>query len=217
MTPSVPHGISPHSDRPSTGAPTTSFPRVGISPPPLPELVFCDVHEARERFAPVLRGTFQVSMTTTQADAFAVAGRTPPTLVVIRLASGSGDALAVCTMAKRCIPPATVLVITSDPSNVPDALAAGCDGVLLEPFAPNLLYARIGRLLRLREDGMGTNQFCANARCPHCGVSGVTSFEFHSHRRAWFACTGCRHVWLGRRVEESDDRRLPPGGGFRRP
>jgi hypothetical protein len=101
---------------------------------------------------------------------------------------------------------------------VPDALAAGCDGVLLKPFAPNLLYARLGRLQRemVHQQRMrslfrssdtarrstGTNRFWPDQPCPCCHTVGVTSFEFHSHRRAWFACTACRHVWVGARLEE---------------
>jgi len=107
---------------------------------------------------------------------------------------------------------------------VPDALAAGCDGVLLKPFPPNLLHARIGRLLRARGEALknksrqsqlkvhhlgerselllgGTNRVWPNTHCPYCNHSGVTSFEFCSHRRSWYACLECKKVWIAKRLE----------------
>src|SRR6185295_6714093 len=97
--------------------------------------------------------------------------------------------------------PSTVLVTTSDVSQVPEAIEAGCDGVLLKPFAPNLLHARIGRLLRGRTSEVllhgqvhhapgssGTNRLWPNTACPNSNHEGVTSFEFSSHRRSWYAC-----------------------------
>jgi hypothetical protein len=103
--------------------------------------------------------------------------------------------------------------------------------VLLKPFAPNLLYARIGRLLRARTeqqrirtrqgqirspyipgngDGHGegdsslaatTNRVWAEVACPTCQHDGVVSFEFASHRRAWYACLECKAVWMAKRRE----------------
>ena len=113
---------------------------------------------------------------------------------------------------------------TSAAERVPDALVAGCDGVLLKPFAPNLLYARIGRLLRARTDALvsrarqqhlkalhlgeradmllsGSNRVWPNTHCPYCNHAGVTSFEFCSHRRAWYACVECKKVWIAKRQE----------------
>src|SRR5262249_26486259 len=123
--------------------------------------------------------------------------------------------------AKALAPrPPSVLVTTAVPERVPDALAAGCDGVLLKPFVPNLLYARIGRLLRQRARALreaadwprtnsvfaiehahpatsGTNVVRSDAQCPSCGRKGAVSFDAASRRRLWYACVPCRHVWLG--------------------
>ena len=113
---------------------------------------------------------------------------------------------------------------TADVERVPAALAVGCDAVLLKPFVPNLLFARIGRLLRTRSEWLrarlqhqsmkaahlshrteallsGTNRVWPNSHCPYCKHSGVTSFEFCTHRRAWFACLQCRKVWIAKRQD----------------
>lgn len=96
--------------------------------------------------------------------------------------------------------------------------------MLLKPFAPNLLIARIGRLLRERSTHLrvqaarslgksahlteridqlktGTNRKWPNTQCPYCSHSGVTSFDFASIRRAWYACLLCRKVWIAKRQE----------------
>jgi DNA-binding response OmpR family regulator len=141
-----------------------------------------------------------------------------------------GSAIDLCREAKALSNAPAVLVTTEQVERVPDALEAGCDGVLLKPFASNLLFARIGRLLRdrstllhrssalrdrsahiagkidhLRERStllkQGTNRVWPTIHCPHCDHAGVTSFEFASHRRAWYACLQCRKVWIGKRQE----------------
>jgi DNA-binding response OmpR family regulator len=144
--------------------------------------------------------------------------------VVTELALEDGSGVDICSTAKAQRIPSSVLVTTTDPSEVPDALAAGCDGVLLKPFAPNLLIGRIGRLLRERSSQLrlqaartlskaahltersdllktGTNRKWPNTHCPYCACSGVTSFDFTSMRRAWYACLECRKVWIARRQE----------------
>src|SRR4029434_565798 len=93
------------------------------------------------------------------------------------------DGMAVCREAKRLPKPPAVLVITEHVERVPDALEARCDGVLLKPFAPNLLVARIGRLIRARTQHSGrpnsmlsgTNRFWPKIGCPSCETQGVTS------------------------------------------
>jgi len=65
---------------------------------------------------------------------------------------------ANCRDVKSVDSSTAVLVTTEATERVPDVLAAGCDGVLLKPLAPNLFYTRIGRLL-----GRGTN-CCGRAR-----------------------------------------------------
>ena len=141
---------------------------------------------------------------------------------------GLPDADGIVRAAKGLHVPATVLVMTTEVNSVPTLLEAGCDAVLLKPFAPNLLYTRVGRLLRARTEqqrvrrlhdstrsryaepnghGNGdgapatTNRFWADVECPHCKHDGVVSFEFASHRRAWYACLECKAVWMARRRE----------------
>ena len=126
--------------------------------------------------------------------------------------------------AKRLPVPATVLVTTTEVEQVPDAILAGCDAVLLKPFAPNLLFARVGRLVRSRASELryravrqrvrpphlrdrtdlelaGTNQQWPETDCPYCTHHGVTSFEYTSYRRAWYACLDCKRVWLAKRQD----------------
>jgi hypothetical protein len=37
------------------------------------------------------------------------------------------------------------------------------------------------------------------AECPYCDHEGVTSFEYASHRRTWYACLACKKVWMAKR------------------
>jgi CheY-like chemotaxis protein len=169
-------------------------------------------------------------VTSTSADAALTAlERQTPSLLIADLDS-SGDGPRVCEAAKAKPHPPAVLVTTDAPENIPPVLTV-CDAVLLKPFAPNLLSARVGRLLRARASALrtrselvlvnlalqraksdhllerrelarhGTNVEWPNSICPHCTHRGVTSFDFISHRRAWFACPACRKVWIGRRQE----------------
>jgi len=151
----------------------------------------------------------------TTAAALQQIARAQPELLVLDLDASAIDSLQICrSCAGRATP--TVLVITSDVERVPAALTAGCHGVLLKPFAPNLLIARLGRMAREREQqlrkspaGMGpratrpvgTNRLWNATACPHCSTTGAVSFEFASHRRMWYACLVCESVWLGARQE----------------
>ncbi len=169
-------------------------------------------------------GEFRVSVTPHVKVALEFMRRAAPALVVSDLALDNGPGMNVCAAAKALPVPATVLVTTTEPTLVPEALAAGCDGVLLKPFAPNLLIARISRLLRDRSTQLrlqaartlgksahlseridllksGTNRTWPNAQCPYCSHAGVTSFDFASMRRAWYACLACRKVWIAKRQE----------------
>jgi hypothetical protein len=116
--------------------------------------------------------------------------------------------------------PPSVLVTTASPERVPDALVAGCDGVLFNPFAPNLLFARIGLLLKRRQQALrdpamrefsrlkyltaqagyvlaGTNTVWRDTRCPSCAQGDVVSFDAAGRLRTWYACLPCRKVWVG--------------------
>src|SRR5688572_8245626 len=106
-----------------------------------------------------------------------------------------------------------ILVTTAIPERAPAALKAGCHAVLLKPFAPNLIAARLGRLCRevpmvpaaaraaAALQQCGTNRTWPDMECPKCDHQGAVGFEFSSHRRSWYACLACDSVWLGIRRE----------------
>ena len=200
------------------------LPTVSPSPPPLPELLFVDVDVTAAKYLPLLGEQYHVSTASNAAAALQMLGRIVPELVVTELDLSDGPAEEICKRAKTLPTPATVLVITAHADRVPNALTAGCDGVLLKPFAPNLLYARLGRLLRgrslelllrahrqqaksahLKEKvellAARTNREWPNTHCPYCQHRGVTSFEYTSHRRSWYACLSCSKVWVAHRQE----------------
>jgi DNA-binding response OmpR family regulator len=188
-------------------------------------VLLVDSEEVTARYAELFDDSaFRIVATEHPPVALEFIRRASPALVVTDLALPDGAAVEICATAKALKTPSAVLVTTSDPALVPDALLAGCDGVLLKPFAPNLLIARISRLLREqsahlklqaartlsksvhlqeRTDRLktGTNRRWPNTHCPYCECGGVTSFDYASMRRAWYACLSCRKVWLARRQE----------------
>ena len=195
-----------------------------VSPALSAELLLVDGSPEVAGYAAVLRNSYRVATITSTDVAKQFLHRHPPALVVTELSLPGLDGVEVCREAKTLMPPPPVLVMTTDAERVPDALSAGCDAVLLKPFAPNLLYARIGRLLRSRSEMLrsrarqqqlrashlsdrseallaGTNRVWPNTHCPYCNHSGVTSFEFCSHRRSWYACLECKKVWIAKRQE----------------
>jgi len=117
------------------------------------------------------------------------------------------------TRAARQTGVTAVLVTTAVPATAPAALKAGCHAVLLKPFAPNLIAARVGRLCRevptvpaaaraaAALQQCGTNRTWPDMECPKCDHQGAVSFEFSSHRRSWYACLACDSVWLDARRE----------------
>jgi DNA-binding response OmpR family regulator len=195
-----------------------------VSPAQAPDLLLVDGESDTASYAAMLRGSYRVATTASFDVAKQLLRRHRPALVVTELDLPGADGVEICREAKSLTVPSLVLVTTSNAERVPHALVAGCDGVLLKPFAPNLLYARIGRLvrarsealrLRARQEGLktthlvdrsnqllsGTNRVWPNTRCPYCNHGGVTSFEFCSHRRAWYACLECKKVWIAKRQE----------------
>jgi DNA-binding response OmpR family regulator len=133
-----------------------------------------------------------------------------PSLLVIDWDLLDGVAADLCSAAVAAH--AAVLVTSSDPACAPRAIKAGCHGILLKPFPSMLVAARLGRLMReqavrarfpARRDGIdrGTHRVCKEIDCPYCATPAPTSFEFSSHRRAWYACLSCDKVWLGARLE----------------
>lgn len=160
-----------------------------------------------EQYLPSLRTHYEVSAATSADQAIRALRAFQPELVITELVlPDGGDGLSVCREAKAlAMHPPSVLMLTPEPARAPDAIIAGCDGVLLKPFAPNLLYARMGRLLRERAAAVGpvaggTNVVCDAVSCPSCGRSGAVSFDAAGHGRAWYACTTCRNAWLARFV-----------------
>ena len=166
--------------------------------------------------AAVLRQTCRVVSTANGevAKQYLVKGTTS---LVIADVEALPEAAGIVRTARTLREPATVLVIASDVQVVPELLVAGCNAVLLKPFPPNLLFARVGRLLRARsalqqrtpsderpdgnEAAATTNRTWPDVKCPSCDRAGAVSFEFASHRKAWYACLGCRLVWMAKRRE----------------
>ena len=157
------------------------------------------------KLAAILRGSYCVVVSSSLGNARALVERGGVDVIATDIDLPESAGIDLCREAKRLPKPPAVLVITEQVDRVPEALDARCDGVLLKPFAPNLLVARIGRLIRSRRapahTGDGTNRFWPMTACPQCDTQGVTSFEFASHRRAWYACGKCKKVWLGKRQE----------------
>jgi DNA-binding response OmpR family regulator len=199
-------------------------PPSAVSPVSVTDLLLVDPTPEATTTAAALRGAYRVAATGSAEIAKQFLRRHAPALVVTELDLEGADGVEICREAKSHPLPPQVLVTTSLTERVPDALAAGCDGVLLKPFAPNLLHARLGRLLRARSEALknkarqnrlkahhlgerselllsGTNRVWSNTDCPYCNHSGVTSFEFCSHRRAWYACLKCKKVWIAKRLE----------------
>ena len=135
-----------------------------------------------------------------------------PRVVVVDWDTPEIDGLTVCAAARKFAHTA-ILVVMAAPERAPAALKAGCHGILLKPFAPNLVAARVGRLARempstpvaLRAasamNQAGTNRVWPDTPCPSCSAPSSTSFEFSSYRRMWYACLACDAVWLGARQE----------------
>jgi|SRR4051812_45744040 len=162
-----------------------------------------------DRFA-LARFTRMTTQNTTEA--VRALERARPRVVVIDLDAPQFDPLAICTAAHQT-GNTSVLTTTGSPERAPAAIKAGCHGVLLKPFAPNLAAARLGRLVRetlltpaARRAAavllqQGTNRTWPATACPKCGHAGAVSFEFSSYRRMWYACLPCEAVWLGPRQE----------------
>ena len=133
-----------------------------------------------------------------------------PRVVVVDMDAPALGGMDVCAAAHGSN--TSVLVTTGIVEGVPAMLKAGCHGVLLKPFTPVLMAARLGRVIKETERpwsarplppgwSTGTNRVWPETACPKCGVRGPTSFDFSSYRRMWYACLSCDTTWLGPRQE----------------
>jgi DNA-binding response OmpR family regulator len=184
-----------------------------------PDVLFVDDERVAASLVPMLRNRCTVAVASTVDTARQLLRHVRPALVITEIDIGDSAAVEVCRQAKSLNPPPAVLVITAATQKVPDALAAGCDSVLLKPFPPNLFYGRVGRLLRAYTAGLsartdsapanshhlgersaphfvGTNRTWPDMHCPYCDHEGVTSFEFAALRREWYACIRCAQAWV---------------------
>jgi len=210
---------SPSSPPPQTGS-RPVFP--SNAPTAQQEILIIEAEVMAGEHAAVLRRDYRVVTTTDAAVALEYLNRSTLALVVLDLDSHGAAGLEICCAALSLRTPATVLMTMSQTAPAADMLNAGCHAFLLKPFAANLLYARIGRLMRTRSEqtilrarnGNGsshvsaraeplasTNQVWPNTACPACDHRGAVSFEFSSYRRSWYACLGCKNVWIGKRQE----------------
>ena len=174
-----------------------------------PSLIVAVALEDVERF-PAVEYTRLAARTT--IEAVRLIGQVRPQLIVLDWDIPEFDHVAICGAAKQ-IAPVGMLVVMNGPERAPSALKAGCQAVLLKPLSLNLVAARLGRLSREMPAAAaasrlgttlppwGTNRTWPDEHCPSCSQAGAVSFEYSSHRRAWYACLACEHVWLGPRRE----------------
>ena len=168
------------------------------------------------RTATILRQCYRsVNVTARQQTALQYLQRATPDLVVANVSLEDGSAVEICRQAQLKTEPPAILITPDTVEEAPDVLAAGCDGVLVKPFTPSLLVNRVSRLLRARSQQLrlraawtrgkaahlvervdllkiGTNRVWPSTHCPYCSHPGVTSFDYASQRRAWYACLACR-------------------------
>jgi DNA-binding response OmpR family regulator len=188
--------------------------------PQLQQILVLDTDATTAQYADASVDDFRIALVSSCAAARTLISQTVPVALVTELVLPDGAGSDLCRAVKALPRPPTVLVVTRNTGLIPDAIDAGCDGVLLKPFCPNLLFARLGRLLRARSHALRlgeagrrlhqlsgtagvqcgtTNDYWPDLACPHCHHRGVTSFDFASHRQAWYACLTCRKVWLDQR------------------
>lgn len=137
----------------------------------------------------------------TRVDAIVTVARLP-----------DGTAVDVCRLAQARLPAPVVVVAGAAATDVADLIATGCDAILLDPVEPSLLCNRLRFVLRVHGEPVprppdaarlsrGTNQYCTGVTCARCAHEGAYRFDFTSRRRGMFACTLCRHTWVGERRE----------------
>ena len=191
-------------------------------------LVVCPEQMAAHYKAP-LAAEYRVAITSSPDVAVQFLARTTHLPVLVVDGDGHDGGAGVCEIARSVAASPLVLLTLSKPD------AAGrvidkCDSILLKPFAPNLLAARVGRMLRMLQKGEELRERSAgliarveherakvahiqerravgllvewpNQHCPYCQHAGVVLFDYAGQRRAWYACGECRKAWLARRLE----------------
>ena len=162
-----------------------------------------------ERFPAAPYARFAARTTT---EAIRLIERWRPRVVVVDWDAPELDARSICASARQS-GLVGLLGTMTDPQRAVCALKAGCHAILLKPFSLNLASARLGRLCRempaaaaasrlgASAPQWGTNRTWPEVNCPKCDEGGAVCFEYSSHRRSWYACLACEHVWLGVRRE----------------
>jgi CheY-like chemotaxis protein len=174
-----------------------------------PPLILAVTPQDVERFP---AGPFARHSARTTTEAVRLIERWRPRVVVIDWDIPELNHNAICAAAKQ-IAPVGILAVMNDSQHAPSALKAGCHAILLKPFSLNLSAARIGRLCREMPAAAaasrlgttlqqwGTNRTWPDVHCPKCQEGNAVCFEYSSHRRSWYACLPCEHVWIGPRRE----------------
>jgi CheY-like chemotaxis protein len=174
-----------------------------------PPLIVAVAPQDVERFPAAPFARFAARTTT---EAVRLVERWRPRVIAIDWDIAEFDPGAICNAARQHAP-VGILAVMAAPERAPAALKAGCHAVLLKPFSLNLVAARLGRLCREMPAAAaatrlgatlqqwGTNRTWPDVHCLKCGEANAVCFEYSSHRRSWFACLACEHVWLGPRRE----------------
>lgn len=200
-------------DRPSQTDCDSNRPSTSDKPLCDLEVLSVDGTPEAEIYVTALRHHYQVvDLTTRQQTALQHLQKRANVAVVVAASElDDGSAAGICREAKLKPFPTSVLVTAVNPEDIPDALVAGCDGVLLKPFPPNLLVNRVGRMVRARAEqlrlqavrsrssaagrlersnrfNIDINRVGLSFLVQSCSRRGVTSFDYASLRRTWHAC-----------------------------
>ena len=174
-----------------------------------PPLIVAVASHDIERFPTAPYSRFAARTTT---EAVRLIERWRPRVVAVDWDAAEFDHSIICNAARQAAP-VGILALMAEPDRAPSALKAGCHAVLLKPITTNLVAARLGRLCRempaaaaasrlgATVPAWGTNRTWPEVHCPKCHQGNAVCFEYSSHRRSWYACLSCEHVWLGPRRE----------------
>src|SRR5687768_10253603 len=174
-----------------------------------PPLIVAVAADDLERFPAFPYARFSARTTT---EAVRLIERWRPRVIAVDWDLAEFDHSAICAAARQASP-VGVLALITEPARAPAALKAGCHAILLKPITVNLVAARLGRLCRempaaaavsrlgVTLQQWGTNRTWPEVHCPQCNEGSAVCFEYSSHRRSWYACLACDHVWLGPRRE----------------